>query len=52
MLFGTEGDREVVKIEGWKLWIGGLKAEERGGCTVLYHSSTHNNSSPVISRQK
>ena len=52
MLFGTEGGREVVKIEGWKLWIGGLEAEERGGCAVLCYSSTQNNSGPMIGGQK
>jgi len=30
MSFDTEGGREVVKIEDWKLWVGDLSAEESG----------------------
>ena len=30
MSFYTEGGRELVKIQGWKLWIKDLNAEESG----------------------
>lgn len=38
MLSDTEGGKDVVKIEGRKLWIEDLKAEESG--VVVY--CTHN----------
>jgi len=39
MSFDTEDGREVVKIEGWKLWVEDLSAGESGAMTAIWSNN-------------